>query len=53
MDIKVGDDVTVAGKVTKIENGCYRMETKNGNHFWIDPEDIKTHRPGKKEGDTK
>ena len=45
MDIQKGDDITVAGKVEKIENGCVMIKTKSGTVLWIEPYDIKTHRP--------
>ena len=45
MDIQIGDDITIAGEVIKAENGCFKVETKNHNQFWILPDDIKTHRP--------
>ena len=53
--INIGDDVTVSGKVVDIR-GCistalYEIETENGSCFWIDEEDIKTHRPNTKEGE--
>ena len=35
----------VAGIVRKIENGCLMIETKNSTDLWIEPQDIKTHRP--------
>ena len=51
MDIKVGDDITVAGKVKRIENGCLMIKTKNGSELWIEEKDIKTHRPINREED--
>lgn len=40
-----GDDITVSGKLVKIENGCLLIRTLNGTELWIEPEDIKTWRP--------
>ncbi|MDO5479684.1 MAG: hypothetical protein Q4G23_11045 [Clostridia bacterium] len=49
MEIQIGDDITVAGKVKRIENGCLMIKTKNGSELWIEKADIKTHRPIGKE----
>ena len=49
MDVQIGDDITVAGKVKRIENGCIMIKTRNGSELWIDPKDIKTHRPMRRE----
>ena len=45
MDIHIGDNITISGKVRKIENGCVKIETKHYNQFWVQPEDIQTLRP--------
>ena len=45
MEIQIGDDITVAGKVKRIENGFLMLKTKNGTEIWIEKADIKTHRP--------
>ena len=46
-DIQIGDDITVEGVVKEI-NGSIMIETKAGTNLWINPKDIKTHRPNKK-----
>ncbi len=51
MDIQIGDDITVAGKVKRIENGCLMIKTKNGSEIWIEPKDVKTHRPMRRDED--
>ena len=51
MEIQIGDDITVAGKVKLIKNGCLKIKTKNGTELWIEAEDIKTHRPIDREED--
>ena len=49
-EIKIGDDVTVSGKVTALENGCIKLTTATGTSLWVMPKDIKTHKPnGRKE----
>lgn len=46
MDIKVGYDVTIAGKVVGITaEGSYYVRTKKGNLYIVQDEDIKTFRP--------
>lgn len=48
-EIRVGDDVTVAGRIITIDEklGVERVlvETKNHGIFWVDKKDIKTIRP--------
>ena len=44
-EIKVGDDVTVCGKVTDIEDGSFIMRLPSGVPVIAYIEDIKTHRP--------
>lgn len=51
MEIQIGDDITVAGKVKRIENGCLMIKTKNGTELWIETEDIKTHRQNRRRED--
>ena len=51
MEIQIGDDITVAGKVQRIENGFLMIKTKNGTDIWIEKADIKTHRPSNREED--
>lgn len=51
MDIQIGDDIIVAGKVKHIKNGCLMIKTKNGTELWIEAEDIKTHRPMRREAE--
>lgn len=48
-EIKIGDDVTVRGKVTAMENGCIKFTTRTGTSLWVMPEDVKTLRPVRKE----
>ena len=50
-EIKVGDDVTVGGKVVEIANGAIHVELKSEIGFWVLPSDIKTHRPGRDQGE--
>lgn len=49
--IKVGDDVTIGGKVVKVYTSNIWVELKSGNCRIIPREDIKTHRPAGKGGD--
>lgn len=43
--MNLGDDITVSGKLVRIEYGCLFIRTPGGKEFWISPEDIKTWRP--------
>jgi len=45
MQIERGDDITIAGVVLKIENGCVLIRCQNKDEIWINPECIKTIRP--------
>lgn len=48
-EIKVGDDVTVCGKVTDIEDWSFIMRLPSGVPVIAYIEDIKTHRPGREQ----
>lgn len=43
--MNIGDEVTVGGKIIKIENGCLEVElSPTKNRIWIEEKDIKTVR---------
>lgn len=47
MDIQIGDDITVGGKVVISPNefGLMLIKTPSETSFWVSIDDIKTHRP--------
>lgn len=45
MDIKINDDVTIAGKVVRVSKNYVEIKLKHGDPFWVDMDDIKTIRP--------
>lgn len=44
MNVEPTDDVTVAGIVQKVENGCILVQLPKSS-IWIEEADIKTIRP--------
>lgn len=51
MDIKVGDDITISGKVIEASKERVKVETLHQNHYLIWVEDVKTWRPNGPEVD--
>lgn len=45
MDIKIGDDITIAGKVVRVKRRLVEIQLKHGDPFWVDIDDIKTIHP--------
>ena len=46
MDIHIGDDITISGKVTLLYNSQFIMiKGPSGEEYLINIKDIKTHRP--------
>ena len=49
LELKPGDDITIAGKFVRAENGCLLILTQSGTEIWIEPQDVYTSRPNGKE----